>query len=183
MNEESKGEDIHWLCNHGPVGISCLEGGIMRVGQNVSQLRKTEQGGEGGVGDAVPARPKPIVGVCGAKLIPSCTNCLATSDNNNAKHISFEDYINNEKKLCLHGPKQRCPHCTLPTLPSYKVKKYCPNHPPYPRGLCTTCAPKPCTLARQVCFSSSAHAPEVPPRGQRAGGQPELHGRLRPGVD
>ena len=145
MNEESKGEDIHWLCNHGPVGISCMEGGIMRVGPNVSQLRKTEQGGEGGVGNAVPARPKPIVGVYGAKLIPSCTNCLATSDNNNAKHISFEDYINNEKKLCLHGPKQRCPHCTLPTLPSYKVKKYCSNHPPYPRGLCTTCAPKPCT--------------------------------------
>lgn len=76
-----------------------------------------------------------------------------TSDNNGAKHLSFADYLNKEKALCLHGPTHRCPHCTMPSLPSYKVKKYCKNHPAYPRGLCTSCAPKPCTLARQVYFS------------------------------
>ena len=88
-------------------------------------------------------------------LICSCTNCLVTENSNGAKHMSFHDFVNKDKYLCRHNPNQKCQHCTMPTLPSYKVKKYCPNHPPYPRGLCTACSPKPCTLGRQVYFVST----------------------------
>lgn len=78
-----------------------------------------------------------------------CTNCMPYVPDK-AKHQSFENYMNERKKNCKHAEGLKCPNCTLPPLPKYCVNYNCSKHPPFPRGLCTSCSPQPATLNRQM---------------------------------
>ena len=55
-----------------------------------------------------------------------------------------------EKQMdCKHGPGEKCIYCLPPLLHTYTVNMNCPKHMPYPRGLCSSCAPEACILQRQ----------------------------------
>ena len=49
----------------------------------------------------------------------------------------------------LHPSDARCHNCLPPTQISYKLKKDCKNHAPFPLGLCTKCVPPTANLTRQ----------------------------------
>lgn len=81
-----------------------------------------------------------------------CTNCLPPPPVTNAKHMSYNQYINEEKLLCQHphDGKHICVHCIPPLDISYKIKPGCNRHKPWPEGLCSDCKPPIATLKRQT---------------------------------
>ena len=67
------------------------------------------------------------------------------------KHQSFENYLIEMKKKCKdkHLPHQKCQNCSQVVQNfSYKVKYNCPDHKPYPLGMCNKCLPPAVVLNR-----------------------------------
>jgi len=67
------------------------------------------------------------------------------------KHQSFENHLIEMKKRCKdkHLPSQKCQNCAVVQTLSYKVKLNCPDHKPYPLGMCNKCLPPTVILGRQ----------------------------------
>lgn len=56
------------------------------------------------------------------------------------------------KRKCKgnHKPEQRCQTCAPVSTFNYKVDYTCPNHKPYPEGMCNKCLPSAVVLKRQT---------------------------------
>lgn len=79
-----------------------------------------------------------------------CPNCVDKNLISNAKHISFDQYINDKKQQCkgTHEASSVCINCMPPAQISYLKKKNCPNHPP--EMCCNKCMPPNAILNRQT---------------------------------
>ena len=67
------------------------------------------------------------------------------------KHQSFDNYLRERLGKCKdkHLPHQKCQDCTFEKDISYKVKYDCPDHKPFPQGMCQKCLPPTVILGRQ----------------------------------
>ena len=83
------------------------------------------------------------------------------------KHQSFDNYIAAQRLKCKmkHLPHQKCQDCIVEKDVSYKVKYDCPNHKPFPLGMCQRCLPPTVILNRQnyrhVDYVSFMNAKEI----------------------
>ncbi|MCQ2819315.1 MAG: hypothetical protein MJ252_18785 [archaeon] len=114
-------------CTHGP-GQKCLY--CMAPADKNQPMKYKCQHGEGG----------------------KCPNCAGKEFISDAKHLSFDQYINDKRQKCkgTHEMTTLCINCMPPALLNYKMKPNCPNHPPYPEGVCNKCMPANVILNRQV---------------------------------
>ena len=76
---------------------------------------------------------------------------------NKIKHMSFHAYL----RKIMSGTRRNVGSQSEVILeePDYKVKRSCPNHAPYPAGICSSCQPSAITLNPQVlgwCLNSLA---------------------------
>ena len=64
-----------------------------------------------------------------------------------------------------HKPDQKCQNCMPMQSFSYKVNYKCPNHKPYPVGMCNKCLPQAVVMKRQsyrhVDYVSFQNFPEM----------------------
>lgn len=96
-----------------------------------------------------------------------CPNCLGKDQIEDIKHISFDEYMNAKMQKCkgMHEPQNKCNNCMPPLELSYKMKKGCTFHPPFPLGMCVKCLPPSVVLGRQpyrhVDFVSFMNIEEV----------------------
>lgn len=115
-------------CNHGPNAkcINCL--GITK--ENIKEIKHT----------------------CNHGPLQKCPNCI-TGDKEDkfVKHESFEAFLSDLKSKCKgkHQPDQKCQNCVPFSQFSYKVNYKCPNHKPFPEGMCNKCLPPAVILKRQ----------------------------------
>ena len=126
INEElRKKMGLTEKCTHGP-GQKCLY--CMGPVDTKQELKYTCQHGEGG----------------------KCPNCIGKEFISNAKHISFDQFINDKKQKCkgTHELNTVCINCMPPSQISYLKKKNCPNHPP--EQICNECMPPNAILNRQI---------------------------------
>ena len=81
-----------------------------------------------------------------------CPNCVGKEFIADAKHKSFDQFLNEKKEKCkgIHEPTTKCNNCIPPQEIEYKLKPNCPNHLPYPEGLCNKCMPPNAVLHRQL---------------------------------
>ncbi len=123
-------------CNHG-IGhkcINCMEtpvlGSKWLYNNQIEKLKYNCQHGEGG----------------------KCPNCVGSEFIETAKHKSFEQYLKEKAEKCkgIHDTSSKCVNCMPPNEIVYKLKVGCPNHPPYPKGLCNKCVPPNANLNRQI---------------------------------
>ena len=79
-----------------------------------------------------------------------CPNCVDKNLISDAKHISFDQYINDKRQQCkgTHEASSVCINCMPPAQISYTKKKNCPNHPP--EMCCNKCMPPNAILNRQT---------------------------------
>lgn len=126
LEEINKKQGLTPKCTHQP-GQKCLH--CMKPPEK-GELKYTCQHGPGGM----------------------CPNCVNKNYIEDAKHKSFDQYINEKKQKCkgTHEISTQCINCMPPALLSYKMKKNCPNHPPYPEGVCNKCMPPNIFLNRQI---------------------------------
>ena len=112
-------------CNH-PVGQKCIN--CMGKVEYKGELKYTCQHGEGG----------------------KCPNCINKEYISNAKHISFDQYVNDRKQKCkgTHEMNTICINCMPPSQIKYIKKKNCPNHPE--EQICNECMPPNVILNRQI---------------------------------
>ena len=91
-----------------------------------------------------------IKGKCNHGPGGACPNCVDKNLISNAKHISFDQYINDKKQQCkgTHESSSVCINCMPPAQLSYKKKKNCPNHPS--EMCCNKCMPPNAILNRQT---------------------------------
>ena len=91
-----------------------------------------------------------IKGVCNHGPGGKCPNCVDKNLISNAKHISFDQYINDKKQQCkgTHESSSVCINCMPPAQLSYTKKKNCPNHPA--EMCCNKCMPPNAILNRQI---------------------------------
>ena len=91
-----------------------------------------------------------IKGKCNHGPGGECPNCVDKNLISNAKHISFDQYINDKKQQCkgTHESSSICINCMPPAQLSYTKKKNCPNHPP--EMCCNKCMPPNAILNRQT---------------------------------
>ena len=91
-----------------------------------------------------------IKGKCNHGPGGECPNCVDKNLISNAKHISFDQYINDKKQQCkgTHERSSVCINCMPPAQLSYTKKKNCPNHPP--EMCCNKCMPPNAILNRQT---------------------------------
>ena len=70
---------------------------------------------------------------------------------NDAKHQPFDYMLKEMRAKCKrkHKPNQRCQDCLPIENISFKMKKGCTSHKPYPLGMCNKCLPPTCILNRQ----------------------------------
>ena len=87
-----------------------------------------------------------------------CNNCSGKEFIGDAKHKSFDQFLNEKREKCkgIHEQSTKCENCLPPQEVNlninqiiFKMKKNCPNHRPYPEALCTRCQPPNAILARQ----------------------------------
>ena len=112
-------------CTH-PAGQKCIH--CMGKVEYKGELKYTCQHGEGG----------------------KCPNCINKEYISDAKHISFDQYINDRKQKCkgTHEASTVCINCMPPAQIKYVKKKNCPNHPP--EQVCNECMPPNVILNRQI---------------------------------
>ena len=81
-----------------------------------------------------------------------CANCKDESKIQDAKHEPFEHYLSELRAKCKkkHKPDQRCQDCIPLQDISYKMRRDCTSHKPYPQGMCNKCIPPSCILNRQL---------------------------------
>lgn len=81
-----------------------------------------------------------------------CPNCVDEGYISNAKHKSFENFLREKMEKCkgIHESTSKCENCLPPAELVYKMKQGCPNHLPYPKGLCNQCQPPNAILNRQI---------------------------------
>ncbi len=91
-----------------------------------------------------------IKGKCNHGPGGECPNCVDKNLISNAKHISFDQFINDKKQQCkgTHESSSVCINCMPPAQLSYTKKKNCPNHPP--EMCCNKCMPPNAILNRQT---------------------------------
>ena len=91
-----------------------------------------------------------VKGKCNHGPGGECPNCVDKNLISNAKHISFDQYINDKKQQCkgTHESSSVCINCMPPAQLSYTKKKNCPNHPP--EMCCNKCMPPNAILNRQT---------------------------------
>lgn len=77
-------------------------------------------------------------------------NCMGSEFISSAKHKSFDQFWHDKILKCknTHPPAEKCPHCTPLENVSYKVKKDCKNHKPFPTAMCAKCLPPSISLTR-----------------------------------
>lgn len=75
----------------------------------------------------------------------------AEDDDKFIKHQSYDNYLRERLSKCKdkHLPHQKCQDCTFEKDISYKVKYDCPDHKPFPLGMCQKCLPPTVILGRQ----------------------------------
>ncbi len=114
-------------CTHS-VGQKCLH--CMETPSYKGELKYVCQHGEGG----------------------KCPNCITKEFIADAKHKSFDQYLNERKEKCkgIHEPTSKCINCIPPQEIEFKMKPNCPNHLPYPEGVCNKCMPPNAILNRQI---------------------------------
>ena len=114
-------------CTHLP-GQQCLH--CMQTPNYKGELKYKCQHGEGG----------------------KCPNCVGKEFIADAKHKSFDQFVNERKEKCkgTHENTTYCINCMPPATLNYKMKPNCPNHQPYPLGCCNKCMPPNVILNRQV---------------------------------
>ena len=116
-------------CNHGPNAkcINCL--GITK--ENIKEVKHT----------------------CNHSPLQKCPNCISgDKEDKFVKHESFEAFLSELKSKCKgkHQPDQKCQNCVPFSQFSYKVNYKCPNHKPFPEGMCNKCLPPAVVLKRQI---------------------------------
>jgi nuclear protein localization family protein 4 len=113
-------------CSHS-IGQKCLH---CMIPAEVKELKYNCQHGEGG----------------------KCPNCIGKEFIADAKHKSFDQYLNERKEKCkgIHEPTSKCNNCIPPAELDFKMKPNCGNHLPYPEGLCNKCMPPNAVLTRQL---------------------------------
>lgn len=81
-----------------------------------------------------------------------CPNCVNKEFIEDAKHRSFDYYLNSRKEKCkgTHDAETKCHNCLPPQELSFKMKPDCKFHRPYPEGLCPKCMPPSVILNRQI---------------------------------
>ena len=91
-----------------------------------------------------------VKGKCNHGPGGECPNCVDKNLISNAKHISFDQYINDKKQQCkgTHESSSVCINCMPPSQLSYLKKKFCPNHPQ--EMCCNKCMPPNAILNRQT---------------------------------
>lgn len=117
-------------CQHGPNGkcINCFQ--------------ELDQSSENYV-------KKKSIGKCDHGPNAKCLNCLVI-ENVNTKHLSFDYFIDKNYAKCTnHSEDQKCNNCLVDLEFDYKIKKDCPNHEPYPKGMCSKCVPPLIKMKRQ----------------------------------
>lgn len=78
-----------------------------------------------------------------------CINCINV-EQKDVKHLSFDEYIDKNFARCKnHSKHHKCTNCFVDLEKSYKVKKDCREHEPYPRGMCSKCIPPLVVVNRQ----------------------------------
>lgn len=62
----------------------------------------------------------------------------AEEDDKFVKHQSYDNFLREKLSKCKdkHLPHQKCQDCTFEKDISYKVKYDCPDHKPFPLGMC-----------------------------------------------
>ena len=80
-----------------------------------------------------------------------CPNCIGTTNLSDFKHVPFEYFFGELRKKCkdTHPPTSKCQNCLPPQEFSYKIKPGCPNHKPFPEGICNKCMPQTAVISRQ----------------------------------
>jgi nuclear protein localization family protein 4 len=80
-----------------------------------------------------------------------CPNCVGNEFIQDVKHKSFDQYLGERKEKCkgVHEQTSKCINCIPPHELEFKIKQGCPNHPPYPEGMCNKCMPPNAILFRQ----------------------------------
>jgi nuclear protein localization family protein 4 len=132
MEEDKKMTTTEWkksLCAHGPGG-KCL---------NCASVTTEE------------FRQQAFEEKCDHPPHGKCPKCLNKGFIKDAKHESFDHFLNELKLKCkdMHPPDAKCHNCLPPTQISYKLKPSCKEHAPFPAGLCTKCMPPTANLLRQ----------------------------------
>ena len=94
-----------------------------------------------------------------------CLNCM-TNEQKDVKHLSFDEFVDKNYAKCKnHSKHQKCTNCFVDLEQSYKVKKDCKEHEPYPKGMCSKCIPPLVTVNRQeyrhVDFASFMNYKEI----------------------
>lgn len=94
-----------------------------------------------------------------------CLNCM-TNEQKDVKHLSFDEFVDKNFAKCRnHSRNQKCTNCFVDLEQSYKVKKDCKEHEPYPKGMCSKCIPPLVTVNRQeyrhVDFASFMNYKEI----------------------
>lgn len=78
-----------------------------------------------------------------------CLNC-AIKDTSEAKHLSFDDYVDKNFAKCRnHKKNAKCQNCLVDIAVDFKIKPNCKNHEPYPKGMCSQCIPPSINVKRQ----------------------------------
>ncbi|KRX01320.1 hypothetical protein PPERSA_11767 [Pseudocohnilembus persalinus] len=81
-----------------------------------------------------------------------CIHCMDSEFISSAKHQQFDQFWFERTLKCknTHPKHEKCPYCTPFENMSYKVKRDCKNHAPFPKSMCAHCIPPSITLKRQA---------------------------------
>lgn len=77
-----------------------------------------------------------------------CMNCM-TTEAVNIKHLAFDDFLDRNYAKCKnHAVGQKCSNCLIDLSYNY-TPRFCKNHEPYPKGMCSACMPPAISVKRQ----------------------------------
>jgi nuclear protein localization family protein 4 len=139
---ENLSGDLEWLCRHRPDQM-CVNCAPLRKGEKVELEMLCLHGPEG-----------------------RCTNCLPPDSTvDDRKFITYDEWMERRRAKCEHSFSATCVNCVTPSQQSFKMKPNCTKHLPWPKGLCSECAPTPLESKpqeyRHVDFISVANRDEM----------------------
>ncbi|CAK63271.1 unnamed protein product (macronuclear) [Paramecium tetraurelia] len=157
---ENKDHALSQFCQHGPQAkcINCLSTTSTKVEQQEkTEINKCKHGEGGRCLNCAPYEQEKKNTKTANKILcqhgpnGKCPHCIDEGQIE-AKHLSFDQYLHDMKFKCRgqHPDNGRCNNCLPPTMISYKLKKDCKNHAPYPKAMCNNCLPPSILLKRQI---------------------------------